>query len=316
MLEVNKELFEDYKYTLEMYAEEGNKRSNTTKAYVGDIEQFLNYLEVDARIIKLQNANEWLKSLSGIDGNKIATSTRNRKIVSLKQFYDYLVKTGTIQNNPLVMLKPTTIKKGENGNQITRDFLEKTEINKLLKVLDKEANNPTVKRGNSADKARINALRDKAIYNLMINSGMRVGEIISLEWCQIQEYDDYVDIYIPTEKSKNKESRYIPVSLDIIDMIKRYNKNNSSEWVFLSQNGKQLTHKSIEDRLKMYIEMAKIDKNITCHSLRHTYATHMSNRSDINSKVLASYMGHKSTKMIEEVYYHKTDEMKRKVFKI
>lgn len=314
----NQKLLDDYAYMLNVQVRKNQKRKNTVTAYISDLNQFFDYLcEIDATKIEFKHANEWLESLRGRNGESINASTENRKIISLKQFYKYLRDSNIMELDPLVMLKPTTIEIGEDGNQESKEFLEKTEIIRFKKVLEHEANNPEYKKGVVKANVKMNALRDRAMFMLMLATGLRVGEVINLELHEIVDTGDGMSVYVPKEKSKNKMSRYVPIDDDIHDMINMYRNNliysPDNNYVFLSQNLNKMDSNNIQRRLDYYMEKANIKKHISNHSLRHTYATHMAAYTD--KLDLAYFMGHKSTAMIERVYYHMTNEAKRKTFK-
>ena len=322
----NQKLLNSYKYYLGVELNENKtKREKTIELYYRDTVQFINYLgELDCLDLDLEQANEWLKSLTGRSGERIKAATRNTKIASLNNFYKYLTDIKKIQcRNPFNGLKPEKIIKGKNGNQITRDFLEKDEIRRLKKVLEEDVKNPQYKKGCVKANARMNSLRNRALFNLMLCSGMRVKEVCELELheMEVNPSKNVLIIDIPIDKDKGKRGRSIPVPMYVMEYINEYRNNmtfkNDSSYVFLSQNGEMLDANRVAALLKEYAHRAKIiGKNITPHSLRHTFGTHMVNDPNNSIMAVAKIMGHKDIKQLQETYYHVSDEIQDVVFKI
>lgn len=313
----NQKLLDSYKYYLDIEVEDNeSKRHNTKKTYYTHTRQFINYLgEIDCLSIGLKEANEWLKSLDGLDG-AIKASTRNNKISSLNSFYNYLIDIeGITERNPFNGLKRKKINKnGKNANQETRDFLEKDEIRRLKKVLEEDVKNPECKRGCVKKNLKMNALRNRAIFNLMLSSGMRVGEVYGLEMSEIAVNKDrgILLVNIPYEKDKGKRGREIPVPIYVAEYIDEYRSSLTfqpdNNYVFLSQHGNMLDGKVISTELKKYIKKANIKgKKITPHSLRHSYGTHMVNNPNYKDTVIAKIMGHTVEELLR-TYHHKSEE--------
>lgn len=322
----NRKLLNSYKYYLGVELNENKtKREKTIELYYRDTVKFINYLgELDCLDLDLEHANEWLKSLVGRDGGRVKAATRNTKIASLNNFYKYLIDIKKIQcHNPFNGLRPEKILKGKNGNQITRDFLEKDEIKRLKKVLEEDVKNPQYKKGCVKENVKMNSLRNRALFNLMLCSGMRVEEVCGLELHEIEvnPAKNVLIINIPIEKDKGKRGRSIPVPIYVMEYINEYRNNmtfrNDSNYVFLSQNGGKLDANRVAILLKDYADRAKIiGKNITPHSLRHTFGTHMVNDPNNSIMAVAKIMGHRDTKELESTYYHLSDEIQDVLFKI
>lgn len=322
----NQKLLNSYKYYLNVELNDNKtKREKTVDSYYSDTVQFVHYLgELDCLDLELEHANEWLKSLAGKDGGKIKASTRNKKIAGLNNFYRYLIEIKKVKcNNPFDGLKPEKIKKGEGGNQTTRDFLEKDEVRRFKKVLEEDVKNPRYKKGCVKGNVKMNALRNRALFNLILCSGMRVEEACGLELHEIEvnPVKNVLIITIPIEKDKGKRGRVIPVPIYVMEYINEYRNNltfkTDSNYVFLSQNGKKLDASSVAFLLSGYTERAKIvGKHITPHSLRHTYGTHMVNDPNNSIMAVAKIMGHRDAKQLQDTYYHLSDEIQDVIFKI
>lgn len=313
----NKKILDNYEYYLDVEVEDNEgKRHNTKRTYYGHVRQFIEYLgEMDCLKIGFKEASEWLKSLEGVDG-KIKASTRNNKIAALNDFYKYLIEIEMLtKRNPFKGLKVKKINKnGKAANQDTRDFLEKDEIKRFKKVLEEDVKNPEYKKGCIRGNLKMNALRNRALFNLMLCSGMRVGEVYNLELHEITVNNDrnVLVVDIPYEKDKGRRGREIPVPIYVAEYIEEYRNSLTfkpdNNYVFLSQHGEILDQPSISRELKKYMKKANIiDKNITPHSLRHSYGTHMVNNPKYKDTVIAKIMGHNVEELLE-TYHHKSDE--------
>lgn len=309
----NQKLLDKYEYYLDNDVDENKKRKNTRKAYYTDIAQFLEYLDsVKAEDAKYENGVDWLKSLKGIGGEGLSAASKNRKKASVRVFYKYLKSMNIINHDPFILLTPETIVKGEDGNQAIRDILGEPEINRFKKVLENEVKSPRIKRGCNKKYVKINALRWRALFNLMLESGMRIEEVCSLERNQVRidsQKGEY--IYIPISKSKNKKARNIPIPSIVVDYIKEYRNEIPFEpdnnYVFVSQTGCKLRDDIVGDKLREFAELAKINKHLTPHSLRHTFASRKLNIEHIPSTVVAGWLGHYSGTMLEKIYYHQEE---------
>lgn len=306
----NQELLDKYEYYLDNNVEENKKRNNTKKAYYTDITQFLDYLDdTHAEIAEYENAVDWLKSLNGVGGDGLSAASKNRKKASVRAFYHYLKSKNIINHDPFILLTPEVIVKGEEGNQATRDMLDEFEINRFKKALENEVKSPKFKKGSNTKYVGMNALRWRALFNLMLETGMRVSEVCSLERNQVRiDSLKGAFVYIPASKSKNKKSRTIPIPNKVIDYIKEYRDSitfePNNEYVFISQTGEQMTRDMIGIKLNEYAEIAKINKHLTPHSLRHTFASYKLNVEHIPSTVVVGWMGHSSSAMLEKIYFH------------
>lgn len=302
----NQKLLDKYEYYLDIEVEENRKRSNTRRSYYSSISQFLDYLDdMNAEDAEFEDAGDWLKTLKGL-----TAASKNSKKAGIRAFYKYLKLKNIIEHDPFILLSQEAIVKGDEGNQDVRDMLEEAEIIRFKKALESEVKSPTLKIGCTKDNLKMNALRWRALFNLMLESGMRVAEVYSLERYQVKiDKTKGYYIYIPKSKNKNKKkSRTIPIPSIVIDYIKEYRDSlkfePDNDYVFVSQNGEQMTGNVIGAKLREYAEIAKINKHLTPHSLRHTYASYKLNVEHIPSTVVAGWLGHSSSAMLEKIYYH------------
>ena len=308
----NQGYLDDYEYYIYSQTDEDGKRNNTCVNYIIDIKQFLNYIG-DKKCTEADNrdANEWVRSLKGRDGDKIKPKTKNRKISSLNSFYKRLEAKKLVVVNPFSEVDLAKIKKRSLDSS---EVLDGEEIARFKKVLDKEVKSPTYKRGMNPKFVKSNALRDRALFNLLVDSGMRIEELLGLTMDRIEiierQNKELVRIIIPVELDKNKQGRMTTATLKTIQYINEYRESlpfvPDNNYVFLSQTGKRLSNKDANSKLKRYLKLAGIDKELTPHKIRHTSATQLINKGNEHGKV-AKMLGH-SINTLEAIYLHQTDD--------
>ncbi len=317
----NLEMVQEFALNMELKVDRSFLSQNTATSYLGTVKQFVRDLDdKDISSMTENRAMLWLKDLQDKKGNQAKTATRNAKLVGLNTFYEFLLDEGMVTRNPFKKITSEKIKiKGNGKNQDTKEILEKDEINKLVAVLNKNTSSTKTINGISLENSRILAYRNKAFINVMLATGMRVQELCQLEMKHIDTttYADKVIITVIEENSKGKVARDIPMERKFYDYILEYrkvaNKNNSDKYVFTSKNGKLLATNTMNKALKQVCSQAGITKNISSHSLRHTYGTHLANEINNNQRV-AELMGHKTTKLVEERYRHLTEDTKLVTF--
>ncbi|WP_096896158.1 site-specific tyrosine recombinase XerD [Candidatus Scalindua japonica] len=232
---------------------------NTIKGYKGDLHNFSNYLQ-DANVKHFQDLHA--KMIVGfIESEKQRGLTENsisRCLVTIKMFYKYLVMEGKISVNPMSSVSTLKLRKH------LPEVLHYNAIEQMLQAPD----------GN--DKLGI---RDKAMLELMYATGARVSEVASIKvsWINL----DYGFIRC---QGKGSKQRIVPMGSEAAKAIKRYLQEvrpvlskieNDEPILFLSRTGKKLRRENIWSIVKKYAMKAGIRSNISPHTLRHSFATHL-----------------------------------------
>lgn len=270
--------------------------NNTIESYSRDLNQFESYLE-NNKINDIYNINKTIILTYLMNLQKIgkSTSTVSRNLASLRSFYQYLLNEGSIKKDPTVNLKsPKSERKLPN-------ILTTAEIEILLV---------------QPDLSTAKGVRDKAMLELLYAAGIRVSEIISLELSDIN-----LDMgYIVCSKDLVNE-RIVPIGKISVDILKLYKEKYRTEYVkdidnsflFLNYYGKKLSRQGFWKILKSYANKANIDKKITPHTIRHSFAVHLlQNGADLKS--VQEMLGH-SDISTTQVYVQIKDNKIKEVYK-
>jgi len=276
---------------------EKNYSTHTVVAYECDLTQFLEYVEhqfgvTDPTILDSDMLRSWMVNL--LEGGMTARSV-NRKLSSLKTFWHYLQRTGTVSANPFKKVVPPKTSKP------LPVFLKETEMDELLNkdVLDVDS---------------FPQVRDRLIIDLFYTTGMRLSELIGLT-------DETLDLNGCTLKvtGKRDKQRLIPFGPELKGSISQYIKirneqiERNSDHLLVRNDGTplypQMVYRMVHQKLS---EVGTLTKN-SPHVLRHTFATTLLNRgAELNA--VKELLGHSSLSATE-VYTHTTFAELKKVYK-
>ena len=246
---------------------------NTTISYCRDVRLFSEWLEQD-RTIRLNSASKedissYLRYLQGLGKSP---STVSRCAASLKRFYTYLMEQGVTQNNPAAGI---TLEK--HGRQLP-NILTNHEVDTFL---------------SQPDQTDPKGIRDKAMLELLYASGIRVSELIGLN---LEDVNLSVGFLVC--RSADKE-RVIPLYKVAVKSIQEYLQNvrpiltadNGENALFVNVNGSRMSRQGFWKIVKSYQSKAGIKKEITPHTLRHSFAAHLlENGADIRD--IQEMLGH------------------------
>lgn len=268
----NKDILE--KYQIYLLTVKQKEEKTTVSSYIEDIYKYLEYMENNkiktALDIEYQNITNYLKYL---DNNNYKTSSIIRKIVSIKLFHKYLSEEYKIKDASSKIINPRLRRKLPN-------ILTIEEVDNLLDI---KLNTPF-------------DYRNKAMLELMYSSGLRVSELVDLKLNNIDLDNGYVRCL-----GKGKKERIIPIGEIAIEYLKKYineyrnsmKKGYYTENVFLNNHGKNITRQGFFLIIKNIAKEKNIDKNITPHMLRHSFATHLLNNG-ANLRTIQEMLGHSS----------------------
>tara|TARA_B100000925_G_C21958521_1_gene452298 strand:- start:99 stop:965 length:867 start_codon:yes stop_codon:yes gene_type:complete len=265
-------LFNNFKDYLEIEKKYSKK---TVDAYLGDIHEFdkflkVNFSNLNLKNIEYTNVRRWIVKLSE---KNISKNTINRKLASLKSYFNFLVATNTIDISPLESHKNLkTVKK------IINPFTEQ-EINEVFKnfeLLD------------------LKNKRDQLVIEILYSTGIRREELINIKISDI-----YFDQKLIKVLGKRNKERLVPMLPKLSHNIDLYIKNNDPEkFLFESKPQKKISISTLYRLVNKYFRVVSTKTKISPHVLRHTFATHMyNNGADINS--IKEILGHASLSSTE-----------------
>ena len=247
--------------------------NNTLQSYKRDLEQYKNYLltnDLKYNKITEDDIKVYVKYLLEEQNKK--PSTISRMIASIRSFYQYEVKNKKISKDPTENIQSPKIEKKAPCILTTK------EVELLLEQPTDED---------------LKGIRDKAMLEFAYATGMRVTEIISLNVEDVNLEKEYV------ECKTGKKVRDIPLGKMALAAIKEYInkardimvKSDKEKALFVNMNGKRLTRQGFWKIIKYYQEQAHIDKDITPHTLRHSFATHLL-QNGAELKAIQTMLGH------------------------
>lgn len=268
---------------------------NTLDSYNRDLNQFLGFLEKE-RVKDLHEAtrNIIMAYMLFLQKRGRATATVSRHLAALKSFYHFLLREKYIENDPTANLESPKIEK-----KLPR-ILAVNEVELLL-------NQPK-----GSEPAR---LRDKAMLELLYATGIRVSELISLDVNHINVDMGYIKCF-----GKGSKERIVPVGSFARRCVDEYLlkgraklvKVKAEQALFVNQHGRRLTRQGFWKIIKKYGKRAGIAKEITPHTLRHSFATHLlENGADLRS--VQEMLGHADI-TTTQIYTHLTKGRLREVY--
>lgn len=269
---------------------------NTLQSYRRDIEQYLIYLEeINLQNISATNKTTVIAYLLYLQKKGRATSTISRNLASIRSFYQYMARNKVIENDPTVELESPKVEK------------------KLPQILSTEEVELLLDQPKCVD---LKGYRDKAMLELLYATGIRVSELIQLDIAQLSLEMSYIKC------KKGTRERVIPIGSIAVAAVKEYMlkarplliQKNDEESLFVNINGGRLTRQGFWKIIKQYKNQAKISKDITPHTLRHSFAAHLlENGADLRS--IQEMLGHSdisSTQIYAQLAKNKIKDVYKK----
>ncbi|MCI9365269.1 MAG: site-specific tyrosine recombinase XerD [Clostridia bacterium] len=245
---------------------------NTLQSYKRDILQYTDYVEenrINYAKVDEDGIKDYLQHMNEI-GKK--SSTISRSLASIRSFYQYLLRTKKVKRDPTEGIQSPKIEK------------------RIPSVLTSQEVELLLEQPKNVD---LKGIRDKAMLEFAYATGMKVTEIISLDLDDINIEEGYVSC-----KGKDK-SRNIPLGSLSLKALKDYTENSRNilikdenvKALFVNTNGQRLTRQGFWKIVKYYKEQAHINKEITPHILRHSFATHLL-QNGAELKAIQTMLGH------------------------
>lgn len=258
---------------------------NTLAAYSRDINRYLRFLHGEGvRSLEEAKQAQVARHLIGLKESGYSSRTIARHLSALRTFYRFLQVEGFLQEDPTLHLDSPKVKGG------LPSVLTVEEVERLLEIPRAET---------------LQGLRDKAMLEVLYATGLRISELIELKLHEANLSTGYVRCL-----GKGGKERIVPLGTKALHALKAYLgrarpafvKGRSSPSLFLGRGGRPLTRQGFWKLLKRYAKAAGIEKKVTPHTLRHSFATHLLDRgADLRSVQLM--LGHADISTTQ-VYTH------------
>ena len=270
---MEKSLIKDYNYYLRM---ERAMSQNTVASYCSDMESFLEYYTSDLSLVDSGDIEDYLASRT-----VLSKRSQARLLSSLRSFFKWLVLEGYIKDNPCDKVE---------GPKLGRYLPDTLSVDEVVSIID------------AVDTTTWLGKRDKAMLEILYGCGLRVSEAVGLKLNSLYLDEGFVRVI-----GKGNKERLVPVGEVASDAIAAYLDERpvemaSSEYVFINRYGRPLSRVSAFKTVKSVALLAGIRKDISPHTFRHSFATHLiENGADI--RLVQEMLGHESVSTTE-IYTH------------
>lgn len=290
-------MFTEYLQDYEGYLQiEKNASPNTITAYMKDIEDFAAFLNREG-VIQVAKV-EYItirKYLAELNQRDYTRKTIARKLSSLRTFFKFLLRENYIEQNPFQLVSTPRVDKK------LPVFMYTEEINELL---------------NRPDETTPLGLRDRAIMDILYASGIRVSELVQLDLASVDFITEAALI-----RGKGKKERYVNLGKLSLESLADYldkgrnllTTDINNQALFLNRYGNRLTDRSVRRVIDKYVDQLALNKQISPHSFRHTFATHLLN-AGADLRVVQELLGHANISTTQ-IYTHVTKEKLQSIYK-
>jgi integrase/recombinase XerD len=259
----------------------------TLEAYLHDIEKFKQYLEIQASDVFPENIK--LKDIIGfiewLNGFGISARSQSRILSGIRAFYKYMLLENRISDDPTELIDFPKL-----GRKLP-DVLTVSEIDKIVGIIDL---------------SQPEGHRNKAIIEIMYGCGLRVSEVVNVKLSGLFFNEGFVRII-----GKGDKERLVPIGSKTIRELNLYIQSHRvhipvqkgfEDIVFLNRRGRNLTRVMVFNIVKQLAEKAGIKKNISPHTFRHSFATHLI-EGGADLRAVQEMLGHESI-LTTEIYTH------------
>ena len=280
---------------LHFLSSERNYSENTIDAYATDLGQFLNFLEGRGVSVTDAGTRDVRGYLAKLRAQGLGRSTVARRLAAIRSFYKYLHQLGEISKNPLVALRTP------RREQKLPRFLTVDDVTRLM---------------DAPDDGSWPGVRDQAILETLYGAGLRVSELVGLNNDDLDLRQQLLHV-----RGKGKKERLAPVGGCAVGALKKYLSakkmkdfpDPDPKAVFVnSRQGGRLTARSVRRIMQKYLNKAGLDGQLSPHSLRHSFATHMLNNG-ADLRTVQELLGHENLSTTQ-IYTHMLPENLKGVY--
>ncbi len=273
--------------------------AHTVTAYQHDLEHFFNHVEnalqlSDISAITSSDIRTWIITL--LEDEKLSSRSVNRKISTLKAFFRYEYKIGSVAHNPMGSIHAPKFQKK------LPEYIESKDISKLFDIITFEND--------------FEGCRDRLILEMFYATGIRLSELLGIQKNDIDFHNNSIKVL-----GKRNKERIIPYGSTLQDLLTSYMEyyektivpDIHNYYIFVAANGKRLYPKAVYRIVRKYLDMVTTIDKRSPHVIRHTFATHMlNNGADLNA--IKEILGHSSL-AATQVYTHNSMEQLKSIYK-
>lgn len=263
---------------LDYLSSERGLSQNTIQAYNRDISAFISFLQSLGKTVQEVTEDQLASFLEFLLKQKYAPTSRGRALIALKVFFRFLKREGLLTENPAFYISSPKLW------QMIPEVLSEEEVLSLL---------------SSPDRSTEEGSRDAAILELLYSSGLRVSELCSLKIKDVE--DTFVKVL-----GKGSKERLVPIGEPASEALDHYlgqwRMDGEQPELFLNKKGKGITRQNVWSLIKFYAKACSLQKDVTPHTLRHSFATHLLNHG-ADLRIIQELLGHASISSTER-YTH------------
>jgi len=289
-------MWESHKKGFKAYLQlEKSLSDNSVEAYLRDIDKLTDFLQAKKILKKPEEVTlkDLQKLIKWIAGLGMTATSQARMISGIRAFYKYCLLENISKKDPTILLESPKLKRA------LPDTLNFEEIEKIIEQIDL---------------SKPEGGRNKAILETMYSCGLRVSEVVNLKISQL-----YLDVGFIRVLGKGDKERLVPIGKSAIKYINIYKnkirvhipvKHGNEDILFLNQRGSKLSRVMIFMIIKDLVMKAGIKKNVSPHTFRHSFATHLI-EGGADLRAVQDMLGHESI-TTTEIYTHLDREFLRK----
>ncbi len=271
---------------------------NSINSYLSDLRDFSEFIQQNG-VDDFRNVDRQLIINYMLDckSRELESSTIARRLVSIKMFFKYLLQDGVLD------IDITEVMDSPKLWRVLPDFLSNMEINAIMNVWQSSKYDPL-------------NFRNRVILEVIYSCGLRVSELTNLKCAEIFRYDELIKVF-----GKGGKERMIPIGKIALRLMRRYItdvrpmliKEQQHDYIFVSKNGNKLSRERIWGIIKKAALLAGINKNISPHTLRHSFASHLlDNGADL--RIIQEMLGHANI-ATTQIYTHVDKQKLLKIHK-
>ena len=256
--------------------------NNTIKSYMNDLKDFDIFFGGDLDSLSFNDIKKYLESLKNDSARTVA-----HYLTVINSFYDFLVNDGVIKENPCNNISAPKLPK-KLPNYLTEEEIDRLLDIKLVTMYD---------------------YRNKAMFELLYATGVRISELVNLKITDVDLYNCFIRVF-----GKGKKERIVPISDVAIKYLSIYineyrNKilgNDISDYLFISNAKTNISRQAFFKIIKSQCKIKGIEKNVSPHVLRHSFATHLL-KHGADLRVIQELLGHEDISTTQ-IYAHLVNE--------